>query len=42
MSVCDALLHVAWKVALAAIAESFLLCISLLSFASCLDCFHKA
>jgi hypothetical protein len=36
--VYDALLHASRRVALPAIAESFHLLISLLSFASCLDC----
>jgi hypothetical protein len=36
------LLRSARKAALAAIAESFLFHILLLSFANCLDCFRKA
>jgi hypothetical protein len=40
--VYDALLRSARKATLAAIAESLLLCISLLSLSSCFDCFCRA
>jgi hypothetical protein len=40
--VYDALLYSAQKAALAAIAESLLLRISLLSLSSCFDCFRRA
>jgi hypothetical protein len=40
--VYDASLHALWRAALAVMAESFLFCISLLSLASCFDCYRKA
>jgi hypothetical protein len=40
--VYDASLCALWRAMLAAMAESFLFCISLLSLANCFDCYRKA